>query len=411
MNSSIPDKDKLVQARDKIKAILLDNIVPFWYPQTIDRDQGGYRLNHDVQGVYRGSSNKGLVTQSRTVWFFARLVRAELGGDEHLEAAAHGFQFLRDRLWDAEHGGLFWMVDAAGTKAIQSGKHMYGQSFGLYSLSEYAMAAEDEEAKHLAHRLLKLMEYHAHDQQYGGYREMFNADWSTPPDDETNYMAVPNAYKLMNTHLHLLEAFTTFYRLTRDPLARQRLIELIFIQSNSVVRKTIGACTDKYSRDWTPIDRPEYNRVSYGHDVENVWLLMDACDAVGIPNSSLSDLYQTLMNYSLRYGYDHRAGGFYDTGEFEQPADRLDKIWWVQAEGIVAFLRMALLTGQTAYWDRFFQILDWIDNHQTDWKNGDWFATVQPDGTVSGDKAGVWKSPYHNGRAMIECFEILQKLR
>jgi hypothetical protein len=31
-----------------------------------------------------------------------------------------------------------------------------------------------------------------------------------------------------------------------------------------------------------------------------------------------------------------------------------------------------------------------------------------PDGTPSGDKAQIWKSGYHNGRAMMECLKILK---
>jgi mannobiose 2-epimerase len=57
--------------------------------------------------------------------------------------------------------------------------------------------------------------------------------------------------KLMNTHLHLLEAITTFYRASKLPLSRARLLELINVESNTVVRKNIGACTDEYGRDWT----------------------------------------------------------------------------------------------------------------------------------------------------------------
>lgn len=220
-------------------------------------------------------------------------------------------------------------------------------------------------------------------------------------------MNVPPAVKLMNTHLHLMEAITTYYLATSHPTARERLIELIFIQSNSVVRKAIGACTDKYQRNWTPLHGPRYDRVSYGHDIENVWLLMEACDAVGMPNGLLQDLYQTLFRYTLQNGYDQREGGFFDTGPFNAAADRRGKIWWVQAEGLVSALAMYKLTGEDVYLNCFLKTLDWIEKHQVDWQNGDWFAQVTENSKPLGDKAGPWKSPYHNGRAMIECLERL----
>ena len=94
--------------QQRLEKLLLENILPFWYPQTIDKERGGYRLNHDVEGKWRGPSPKALVTQARTLWFFSRLCNSPYGKPEYLEAARHGFEFLRDRMWDQEYGGFYW---------------------------------------------------------------------------------------------------------------------------------------------------------------------------------------------------------------------------------------------------------------------------------------------------------------
>lgn len=390
-----------------LEKILKENILTFWQTSTLDRELGGYRLNHDNDGDWRGHSPKALVTQARTVWFFARLVRSGYGNKEILEAARHGYQFLKERLWDHDYGGFFWEVDAAGTTATKPDKHLYGQSFALYALSEYALAAEDKGALKLARELFRIIEYRAHDSEFGGYREYFLRDWSTPSEDSLGYMRVGPAVKLMNTHLHLMEAFTTYYLATRDGLARERLLELIQIQSNAVVRKQIGACTDKYSRDWTPLTGPAFDRVSYGHDIENVWLLVEASAAAGISDGPLMDLYRTLTDYSLKYGFDWEKGGFYDWGRFNSEAVGRDKVWWVQAEGLVGSLTMFRLTKDMRYKNAFSKTLQFIADEMVDWEGGDWFASISEKGLPSGDKAGPWKSPYHNGRAMIECLKLL----
>jgi mannose/cellobiose epimerase-like protein (N-acyl-D-glucosamine 2-epimerase family) len=224
-------------------------------------------------------------------------------------------------------------------------------------------------------------------------------------------MGAPARMKLMNTHLHLMEAMTAFYRANPLPLARERLLELITIQSNAVVRKKIGACTDRYARDWTPILEGPGAVVSYGHDLENVWLLADAADAAGIPNAPHLDLYRTLFDYSLQYGYDRDRGGFYESGPFNQAADRRDKTWWVQAEALVSALYMYRLTGEQKYREVFVKTLDFIDRFQTDWTHGEWHPTVTPAGEGKGDKANAWKAGYHNGRAMIECLELLKRAK
>jgi len=194
-------------------------------------------------------------------------------------------------------------------------------------------------------------------------------------------------------------------------LARERLTELINIESNAVVRKSLGACTDKYERNWTPRLEGDYARISYGHDLENVWLLIDACEAAGISNYLLLDLYQTLSDYSIRYGYDAGSGGFYDSGPFAQPADRRTKVWWVQAEAIVNALYMYRITGDTKYRFIFEKTFDFIEKNMVDWENGEWHANITPERKPQGDKGNIWKAGYHNGRAMIECLEILRQLK
>lgn len=402
-----PTRQNLLQCKDTLERILTENIIPFWYPKVIDFEDRGYRLNHDLKGNWRGPANKHLVTQARTLWFFSRLARTEYGTTEHLDAARQGYEFLRDRMCDKQFGGFYWEVDSSGNTATKPDKHLYGQAFGLYALSEYAVASGDSQATALAQKLFSLLEYHAHDAQYGGYQESFLYDWNPVPANRISYMNTASNIKLMNTHLHLMEAITTYYLVARDRISRERIIELILVQSNAVVRKSVGTCTDKYQRNWIPLYGPGYDRVSYGHDLQNIWMLIEACNTAGISNGPLLNLYRMLFNYALQYGFDRKEGGFYYTGSFNAPADRREKIWWVQAEGLVSALQMYRLTGEEVYFNCFSKTLDWIVKHQVDWEHGDWHAQVAKNEKPSGDKAGAWKSPYHNGRAMIRCLELL----
>lgn len=402
-------KESLSEARDLCVKILEENIIPFWIT-TIDEDDGGYMLNHDVKGKLIGRANKALVTQSRTVWFFSRLYRSPFGKPEHLEAAKHGYQFLIEKMRDPQFGGYYWEVNTSGAVATRTDKHMYGQSFALYAISEYAIATGDPNAKAIAQKFFSHLDYMAHDQEFSGYNESFRRDWQPLSSTQINPMGVSPNMKLMNTHLHLMEAFTTHLQATNDPLCRERLLELIMIESNSVIRKGIPASTDKYQLNWTPILTGNYSRVSYGHDIENIWLLRDACDAAGISTAPLMDLFKRVFAYSMQHGYDTHDGGFYDSGEFNSKADQRRKVWWVQSEGLVAALTMYQLTGEEAYLKTFEQTLEWVNTKQVDWENGDWHSNIEEDNSPSGGKASAWKSPYHNGRAMIECIRLIDEL-
>jgi mannobiose 2-epimerase len=393
----------------RLEKVLKENIASFWLTKSLDRINGGYTINFGPNSEPKGPGTKMIVTQARTMWLFARLDRAGYGGDEYIKAAEHGYRFLKDKMWDEKNGGFYWEVDATGNEKLNPKKHLYGQSFALYAISEYYLATKRQDVLDFAVRFFKLLEEKSHDKKYGGYIEYFNEDWTPVPAEETSYMGAPSDMKLMNTHLHLLEAMTTFYRASKLPLARERLLELINIESNAVVRKNLGACTDKYDRDWTPRLEAAYARISYGHDIENIWLLMDACDAAGISNYPFGDLYRTLFDYSYKYGYDRSAGGFYESGLFNQPADRLTKVWWVQAEALISSLYMNRFTNEPKYLDTFEQTCDYVEKHIVDWQHGEWNANVTALGTVQGDKANIWKAGYHDGRAMIECLQILKQ--
>ena len=389
-----------------LRRTLEQNIVGFWYPRCLDRNHGGYIIAYGVSGERKPVAEKMIVTQARMLWLFARLARFGYKPKEMLDAAGNGWQFLKDRMWDAKRGGFYWEMSEAGDKT-RGDKHLYGQSFGLYAVSEYAIAAQSDDVRRFAIEVFDAIENKAHDAEYGGYRESFDENWHELDAGEPTPMGSGARLKLMNTHLHLMEALTAFYRATGLPRGRERLLELITIESNSVVRKGLTACTDKYDRDWTPLLEGDLARVSYGHDIENVWLLMDACDTAGVPNAPLMDLYRALWDYTLQYGYDRAQGGLFYTGKFKQPADQHQKEWWVQAEALVSALRMWRATHESKYWEVFEKTWEFTKGHQIDWERGEWHATVLPGGEVGGDKGNAWKAGYHNGRAMIECIELL----
>ncbi|MEE3258919.1 MAG: AGE family epimerase/isomerase [Candidatus Latescibacterota bacterium] len=404
------DRETLEDRAQTLRNILYENILPFWFPQSIDRKYGGYRLHHDLAGQYLGDADKYLVTQARMVWFFSRLYRLGLGDDGHLIAARHGYEFLRDAMWDKEHGGFHWAVDHRGKKATMADRHLYGQAFGLYALSEYALASGDAKARQLANAHFALLDARAHDGERGGYIEYLRPDWSyAPPDSMTFFYTTPST-KLMNTHLHLMEALTSYYRLSRDSLARERLIELIQIQSNAVWRKRYGACTDGYQLDWTPLTGRWYELVYYGHDIENVWMLIEALDAAGLSSGPFRDFFRQIWDYGLDYGYDHEQGGFFNTGRLGQVAEGQTKIFWVQGEAMLSALYMYRLTGEERYFGNFSDILRWIDQRQVDWSDGEWFEEIDAAGVPKGVKAGEWKAAYHHGRAVMESLVMLEAM-
>jgi mannose/cellobiose epimerase-like protein (N-acyl-D-glucosamine 2-epimerase family) len=410
MAEPTPAPPALARLVPALERNLHENIIRFWYPRCIDRRHGGYLVAFDPSGQPRTGATKMIVTQARMLWLSSRLLREGHQPALMREAADHGFAFLVERMWDPRHGGFFWEVDESGRTVTKPNKHLYGQAFGLYALAEYARAARRPDARRYADRLFQLLEDKAHDGTYGGYVEFFAPDWSAPPPEAQSYLGAPEReLKLMNTHLHLMEALTTYFYVKPAPLVRERLTELVTIQSSAVVRKTVAASTDQHRRDWRPRLTPDAARASYGHDLENIWLLVEAQEALGRSPYALLDLFRELFLYAQVHGYDDAQGGFFYTGPLGRPADDRRKEWWVQAEALVSALTMHRLTREAQYADAFERTWRWVNERQTDWAHGEWHQTILADGTIRGDKGHVWKAGYHNGRAMLECLRLLKK--
>ena len=410
--------------RDQLETILTDNIVNFWFPRSVDEEHGGYILGYDAKGQFNGQDHKMIVSQARMVWFAARLHDGGYGNGEYRDAADIGFEFLTESLWDEDNGGFYWEAERDGT-VTKPNKHLYGQSFGLYALSEYYRATGREAARELAVNLYEVIEREAKDDKYGGYIEYFTPDWepitegqtyleNIEPDwspKESGDDVLDPTLKLMNTHLHMMEAYTTFHEAIGTGTSADRLQELVHINTSTVVRHGLTACSDKYEPTWEPkLDNEDFRISSYGHDLENVWLVMEAVDALNMSDSLFTNLFEELFDYSLEYGYDDEHGGFYFYGPFNEPATNTIKAWWVQAECLTSALKMYAHTGEDKYRDVFENILSFITDHQIDWEDGEWYSGIDDDLKPVGRKGAEYKAAYHNGRAMLECIDALESM-
>ena len=86
---------------------------------------------------------RGALLTSRILWAFSAASR-RFDDPAYREMATRAYHDLLDHFWDAEHGGLFWSITAEGAP-LDTRKHLYGQVFGIYALSEYyRMKAEGQ---------------------------------------------------------------------------------------------------------------------------------------------------------------------------------------------------------------------------------------------------------------------------
>jgi mannobiose 2-epimerase len=201
----------------------------------------------------------------------------------------------------------------------------------------------------------------------------------------------------------LLEAFTALFEATSDPLVRARLEELMGLIVGKVVQTNEQYAAPIFRDDWTLVGAPT---VSYGHDLETVWLLGDAARALGRPNeTAVLDAMRTIGQHAAHRGFDARDGGYFEEGVPQGAVTGTDKIWWVQSEALAGLFWLFRLTADTTYLDRLERTLDFIETRLRDNANPgtEWFWGLTKDGAVNarGDAKGEeWKASYHNSRAL-----------
>jgi len=417
---------------NEMQQLLQSNILDVWYPASIDTVFGGFLSDFSYDWQPNGPQNKMLVTQSRHVWTTSA-VTMFLREGKYRKIAEHGFHFLKDKMWDETHGGFFMLRNRRGEpmqRPRDNIKTAYSNAFAVYSLAKYYEMSSDTTALNFARKTFLWLDQHSRDAEYGGYFDLMAQDgtWlSRRVLRMDKGYAVRAKWKDQNSSIHLLEAFTQLYKVWPDRLLRGRLAEML-----SLIRDTIttekGYLTLFLERDWTPVsfrDSSEavrkaninYDHVSFGHDVETAYLMLEASHALRLKHDVKTlTIAKRMVDHALANGWDKEHGGFYEAGYYYAGSDSITiidkkKTWWVQAEGLNALLLMArLFPDETKYYQAFRKQWEYIKKYLIDYKHGGWYQEGLDESPEAkhAPKASVWKINYHTSRTLMNCIKMLR---
>jgi mannobiose 2-epimerase len=400
--------DQAVTA-DQCRALLEESIIDFYHPNCIDLENFGFLESLDDEGNFT-SGDKFLALQARQIWFFSHLAVNNVRRQNSSAAAEQGYSFLNRHFRDSKSGGYI-LITAGDGAAKDDRKHVYPMSFVIYSLVELHRITDNQQPLDDALKLFHELETNCYDKENGGYQELFTNDWQLIDDPEQWGVVSTAGIKTYNSHLHLMEAFTELYRETKHELVGRRLEELISINTTTVRHPKFGCNVDGWTPDWKMLETEKNLRASYGHDLECIWLVLEANDALGRSPTLFKSWAIELCEQSIKYGLDSTHGGFFSGGPFGKPADDKAKVWWVQSEAMVAMLTMEKLTGDKKYRELFEETFRFVKEHHVA-KEGGWWANLNEDGSVGDSKmrASMWKGAYHDGRALMRCEKLLREL-
>jgi mannobiose 2-epimerase len=388
--------------RRELEEELLTNILPWWMKYTPDTLFGGFygqvnRENQPLEGA-----GKGAIMHARILWTFSAAFRM-YGDQDYLDTAKRAYGYILERFVDPEHGGVFREVDHRGWIRA-SRKQIYALAFSIYALAEYRMACGEEQALETARMLFSDIETHALDRVRNGYTEALTREWGALGDLRLSEKD-QNESKTMNTHLHVLEAYTNLYRTWKDPQLERALENIIGIFLERFVDPETLHLNLFFDDNWTL----RSSLVSFGHDIECAWLLHEAAEVLGkkeyMGRTGPLAVEMARRNFS---GLDQDGGLFYELVPAENHLDS-DKHWWPQAEAMVGYYNAFQLSGEGIFLVKTLESWEFIKNRIIDRQYGEWYWSVDREGIphIAREKAGFWKCPYHNGRA---CMELIRRI-
>jgi mannobiose 2-epimerase len=397
---------RLAALRDAVEQDLRGNVLPFWMHEVVDDEGGGFRGYLSAEGVADPLAPKGGVLCARILWTYAAALR-RTGEASHRRMADRAFAYLLKSFWDNEHGGTFWMLDHAG-RPVADRKQTYALAFSVYGLAEYHLVTGSGEAMERAIALHRAIEAHASDPEHGGYWEARARDWS-PLEDVRLSERDLNAPKSMNTHLHVMEAYAKLLRAWDDPGLRERLRGLVALHLDRIVDPATSHLVLFFDECWKKASR----RVSYGHDIEAGWLLVEAAEVAG--DRGLVERAKAaavrMARVTLDEGVDAEHGGIFAERHEDGRLDD-EKHWWMQAEAIVGLLNAFELTGEDRFLEAAERVWAFVERFLVDRVHGEWRWRVRRDGRpIPGlPKVEPWKCPYHNSRAAFETMDRVARL-
>lgn len=417
------NRSRILVVKNEISHHFENEWLPFWEKRGYDQKFGGFLTSYDDEGNEAKDINKYIVTQARMIWAYSFLYGLYPERAVYLESAKQGVEFMLAHFWDNKHEGWAWSTDREGN-VLDNGKIIYGEAFMIYALSQYGLSSGDPLGAVYASKTFDLLQKYAADTARGGYYENLEPDWSIAGP---GYFAGDR--KSLDIHMHLMEAFTTLYQLTKEEIHKRKLNEVIEVITQHMIDHANGCGRNQFDITFNPVPPISINRTwnndrekasvtedniditSYGHNIELSWLLNRAASIIGDDPKKFYDLTRKLGEHTLKYGIDAQYGGVYRDGHHDGPAIIRDKEWWQQCEALVGLLDAYQVLGNDTYFSAFENCWNFVNRKMINHDVGEWRQLLTVEGaSIVSNMGNAWKAMYHTGRSLIECINRLNQL-
>jgi len=391
----------LQDLKSELEKELNENILSYWVKKVYDSENKTFFGRIDLNEKPDPSHNKSAVLITRILWAFSAAYRS-YPKPEYKYMADEAYRIITAFFWDAENGGIFWEIKGDHSPA-DTKKQFYALAFCIYAFSEYYLAFDRVQAKQLAISLYLIIEAKSFNPANKGYIDVLSIDYQKISGLRLSEKEIADTMT-MNTHLHILEAYTNLYRIWKDDELKRKLENLIRLFLDKIINRKTWHFNLFFDDSWKVVGDVD----SYGHDIEGTWLLCEAAEVSGDEaiTCEVKNVAVKMADVAIREGLVEATGGLL----YEKENGRLceEFHWWPQAEAVIGFFNAWQISGESKYLSHALKSWEFIKKYIVDKKNGEWLWGVDKKLTpLPIEKVNGWKGPYHNGRM---CLEMIRRI-
>lgn len=358
---------------------LINDILPFWLDNAIDRENGGIFTSLERDGRIYGRE-KSVWFQGRALWTFSKAYNCVKKDEKYLSAAKSIYSFL-PKCTDTD-GRMFFTVTEDG-RETRKRRYYFSETFAAIGCAELYKATGDDKVPADAEKYFDV----AYDCFCGRIR--------TEPKFNTENCGSKalSPVMIMLSTAQVMRSMNTAKRDYYDKIVSDCLGEILdggFLHENVLL--------ESVSLDGEFIDTPSGRTVNPGHSMEAAWFIIS--EGLISKNERALKLGKRIIDITLPLGLDSEYGGIIAFADVSgKPPVQLEwdmKLWWPQCETMIA-ARLAYLTfGDEKYNKLYLEIKEYCERYFVDREAGEWLGYLHYDNTPSVMlKGNIFKGPFH----------------
>jgi N-acylglucosamine 2-epimerase len=379
--------------RDFYQTCLLNDVIPFWLKNGIDRDFGGVFTALDRDGSLL-DSDKSVWFQGRAGWMFATLFRTVEARPEWFTAAQSCADFSLKHC-HSESGKMWFTVTRDG-QPLRMRRYVFSEAFAAINYAAVAKITGMGDYRQASMRAFEV--YLRYSFEPGLMQPKFETTRPTKGIGPL-MIAIVTAQELRSLFGNGIVSNKTFTEWIDWCIAE---IERDFLKPE------FEALMESVGLNGEVLDHIDARTLNPGHAIECAWFLMEEGRFRNDPR--LISLGVKILDWMWSRGWDKQFGGLlYFVDLLGKPVQEYwhdMKFWWPHCEAVIATLLAWKLTGDKKYATMHADVHRWSFEHFPDRQHGEWYGYLHRDGTVSQTaKGNMFKGPFHLPRMLWMCMQ------